>query len=337
MKEKRSIIILALLFLATLTNCVAPSPTMTPLPVSTMAPTATPPSTSTEVVLTGDYMGQTPPGSTPEVFAPGVVSTDHHEHSSPTFSPDGKEIYWSRFDDPQSENPVQQILFARYQDGHWTEPQVAPFSGKYSDGGPCFSLDGRRLYFYSERPSFGDGGVLKDDVWVVERTDTGWSEAQNIGLSSLSAREKWIFSPSVTKEENLYVTGSLNGHGIFVVKKEGEIFLAPEALEGSINSGYVDFNWTPFVAPDASYLIVSSKRSDSHGFNDLYISFRQDDGTWGEPRNMGTAINNGQQVRFPSVSPDGKYLFFVRSTINGYDDVFWMSSEIIEQLESRDE
>jgi Tol biopolymer transport system component len=47
---------------------------------------------------------------------------------------------------------------------------------------------------------------------------------------------------------------------------------------------------------------------------------------------MGTAINNGRQVRFPSVSPDGKYLFFVRSANSSYDDVFWMSSEIIEQL-----
>jgi hypothetical protein len=199
--------------------------------------------------LAGDYLGQTPPGSTPVIFAPGIVSTDHHEHSSPTFSPDGKEIYWSRFDDPQSENPAQQILFVRHQDGRWTEPQVAPFSGEYSDGGPCFSLDGRRLYFYSERPLPGDSGVLKDDVWFVERIDTGWGEPQNIGLSSLSTREKWIFSPSVTKEGNLYVTGSLSGHSIFVVKKEGGNFLAPEALEESINSGYVDFNWTPLCGP----------------------------------------------------------------------------------------
>ena len=45
--------------------------------------------------LYGNYLGQTPPGDTPVVFAPGIVSTPIIEHSAPTFSRDGKEIYWS--------------------------------------------------------------------------------------------------------------------------------------------------------------------------------------------------------------------------------------------------
>ena len=45
--------------------------------------------------LYGDYLGQTPPGDTPLVFAPGIVSTDSLiEHSAPAFSPDGKEVFW---------------------------------------------------------------------------------------------------------------------------------------------------------------------------------------------------------------------------------------------------
>ncbi|MFX1513426.1 MAG: hypothetical protein ACFFCQ_12635, partial [Promethearchaeota archaeon] len=46
-------------------------------------------------VLYGEYLGLTPPKITPEIFAPGIISTHHHEHSFPTFSPDGREVYWS--------------------------------------------------------------------------------------------------------------------------------------------------------------------------------------------------------------------------------------------------
>ncbi len=45
--------------------------------------------------VTYDYFGLNPPANEPVVFAKGIISTKHHENSSPTFSPDGKEILWS--------------------------------------------------------------------------------------------------------------------------------------------------------------------------------------------------------------------------------------------------
>ena len=48
-------------------------------------------------VLKGPYLGQKPPGMKPKIFAPGILSTGHHEHSSPAFSADGREVYWSVF------------------------------------------------------------------------------------------------------------------------------------------------------------------------------------------------------------------------------------------------
>jgi L-ascorbate metabolism protein UlaG (beta-lactamase superfamily) len=54
--------------------------------------------------LTGDYLGQTPPGDTPLVFARGIVSTDDLEHSAPAFSPDGNEVFWFVNRRPGGEN-----------------------------------------------------------------------------------------------------------------------------------------------------------------------------------------------------------------------------------------
>ena len=103
-------------------------------------------------------------------------------------------------------------------------------------------------------------------------------------------------------------------------------------MDRKINSNYEEFNWTPYISPDESYLIFSSKRKDSRAFNDLYISFKQKDGGWSIPINMGDKINNGSHVRFPNVSPDGKYLFFTRDNGDRRDDVYWMDAGIIDEL-----
>ena len=43
------------------------------------------------------YLGQRPPGTTPRVFAPRVISTGNI-HSWLAISPDGREMFWSTFD-----------------------------------------------------------------------------------------------------------------------------------------------------------------------------------------------------------------------------------------------
>jgi hypothetical protein len=56
------------------------------------------------MVLTGDYLGQTPPGDIPVIFAPGIISSEDQEHGVPAFSPDGKEVFWLSNRPPGPEN-----------------------------------------------------------------------------------------------------------------------------------------------------------------------------------------------------------------------------------------
>ena len=122
-------------------------------------------------LLEGDYLGQSPPGKTPEIFAPGIITTEYHEHSSPAFSLDGTEVYWSvfiNFFGPQV------ILTMQQKDGFWTQPEVSPFSGQYTDGNPCFSPEGQKLFFESRRPIHENEEARDDiDLWLVERTENG--------------------------------------------------------------------------------------------------------------------------------------------------------------------
>jgi hypothetical protein len=77
--------------------------------------------------LIGPYLGQKPPGLTPEIFAPGIVSTGFGE-SGPAISPCGDEMFYLIV-----EIPFTTLVSVKIKNGIWTEPVVAPFSGNYSE------------------------------------------------------------------------------------------------------------------------------------------------------------------------------------------------------------
>jgi hypothetical protein len=85
--------------------------------------------------------------------------------------------------------------------------------------------------------------------------------------------------------------------------------------------------WTIFVSPDEDHLIFAGGSDDA----DLYIRFKNNEGQWGTPINMGGKINTKQWERFPVVSPDGKYLFFTRGG-SDTSNVFWVSTAVIDSL-----
>ena len=91
--------------------------------------------------------------------------------------------------------------------------------------------------------------------------------------------------------------------------------------------------WNFYMSPNEDYVIFADQHDGGYGDIDLYISFKTDMGTWGTPINMGAEINTELRERFPTVSPDGKYLFFMRHTPG--QDFFWVSTEVIENLKTQ--
>lgn len=73
-------------------------------------------------------------------------------------------------------------------------------------------------------------------------------------------------------------------------------------------------------------------RDDGYGDSDLYISFRNEDGSWGKGINMGDTINTEIEEGYASITPDGKYLFFNRFPERGKADIYWVDARIIETL-----
>ncbi|MDH4156458.1 MAG: hypothetical protein OEW00_04185 [candidate division Zixibacteria bacterium] len=279
-------------------------------------------------VLKGLYLGQKPPGLIPEIFMPGIVSTELNEHGAPTFSPDLLEMYWS----PQyMEIGGGRIIFMSCVDSQWQSPRTASFSQEFKNQNPFLSLDGQRLFFKSFRPI--DADVYRSGAfWVTERATEGWSIPKPLGTSVNSGSMGQQITESGNR--NLYFAAERPGGkglwDIYTVPFEHGSYAQAQNLGDAINTEF--YESSPYIAPDESYLIFSSlSRPDSYGGSDLYISLRKSDGSWTTVSNMGGVINSKGHEEFPIGSPDEKYLFFFRE-----GDIYWVDMRITEKLKSND-
>jgi hypothetical protein len=274
-------------------------------------------------ILRGSYLGQKPPGMTPEIFAPGIVSLAHDLHSTIVFSPDMTEAYWVTM-------PKFEIMTMKLENGRWTPPEIAPFSSKLYDDVPFFSPDGKKLFFISNRPLSGKGEPTKENIWFMERKDEGWSEPKPIDPIVNALEMHWQFS--LDSKGNLYFgSGRADGKGkndIYYSCYVNERYTTPKNLGDSINTD--EWELCPFISPDGNFLIFS--RSDKNSNNtDLYVSFLKKDATWTQAKNMGDKINSSKHELYPIVSPDGKFLFFI-SLRDESKSVYWVNAKVIENL-----
>lgn len=246
----------------------------------------------------GDYLGQQPPGSTPALFSPGLVSTGMDDRDF-TMSPDQTEIFFTIL-----ERPRYTIVRLKRINNRWLGPEIAPFSGGYNDYEPMFSPDGRRLYFCSERPASPDDTTDDADIWYVERQDEGWGDPVNIGAPVNTGLNE--FYPSVTADGTLYYTS----HTMSIMRAayRNGVYESPEALSDSINTR-AEYN--ACVAPDESFIVYTSHSwGYQAGRGDLFVARRKADESWSRPKHLGYEINSMATDMCPSLSPDGKFLFF---------------------------
>jgi WD40-like Beta Propeller Repeat len=277
--------------------------------------------------LTGPYLGQKPPGNTPEIFAPEVITVP--VHSAVVFSPDGLEalcVPWSTL----------KMEMMKQVNGVWTKPRRVSFASEYDAENPCFTEDGSRMYFTSTRPIKTEGVNIKEkfwreNIWYVDRQKEGWSEPVPLNSDVNSFDIHWEISINDLNKD-LYFSASSGemGGGSDIYKSayvDGR-YTSPEKLSGVINTdGDED---TPFIASDGSYLIFARKPG-ANTFADLYISFRNANGRWGNAVNLGSTINSPSHEIYPVVTRDKKYLFFISMRL-GKPQIYWVDAKIIEEL-----
>ena len=277
------------------------------------------PSSTDGQEYSGPYFGQDPPGRTPSRFVSQMIPAGAF---AITFSPDGKECFYTKYISSRS---VNAIYWTKEQSGSWGMPEIASFSGRHMDMEAHIIPDGSRMYFGSERPLSGSPtGILRS--WYLEKEESGWSEPQPI---ESPLRDLSMMFPSVAANGNIYYT-AVDGMDqcISMSKYVNGAFQPPEILSNNINSHRATGH--PFIAPDESYIIFDAVVASNY-FRDLYISFRNLDGSWTQAVSMGDAVNTSENEMCAFVSRNGEYLFFYRGG-EGSDGVYWVDADIIEDL-----
>jgi ankyrin repeat protein len=259
-------------------------------------------------VLKGPYLGQKPPGITPEIFAPGIISTEDFAEFKGSFSPNGKEYYFYKHALPAY---IPTLFFTWIENGMWTKPIELQIALGARAAHPCISHDNKRLFFAW---TFRKDPTKQSGFYVSERADTGWSAPQYAG--------KGMYLTSDNSGQ-LYTTESLWGnqpkHYLSKVTFRDGIFSLYE--KQTIHPHYEN-QLHPCIAPDGSYIIFDVNIENSS----LYVSFKDHAGKWRE------AIDLSQHGFKPNtrgayISPDGKYLFFSYKR-----DIWWVNIQVIENL-----
>ncbi|MFH1197297.1 MAG: hypothetical protein V1720_16480 [bacterium] len=292
-------------------------------------------------ILKGPYLGQKPPGTTPELFLPEVFNMYKYLHGKLVFAPDGKEVFWVITTREDGVDIFKRLFINQRSDETWIPPTESFFSESKKENGPTYSADGKRLYYQSRANLSNDGGSKDIDIWFRERAGDGWSAPYNIGLpvnTSEDESQPWISTDGsiyFCRDNKNEVTGKSGGSDIFYSKYIDGKYSEPVCLGSEINSEYAETE--PTMSPDNSYLVFMSNRPG--GFSrmmNLYVSFRTPNGGWTKAICLSHELKI-ENTWFPTLSYDGKFLFFCGGypvAGGGYSNsnYYWVSTEMIEKM-----
>jgi hypothetical protein len=269
--------------------------------------------------ITSPYFGQKPPGLIPEVFAPGIVSIHGRNEAGISFSPDLDEVYFTA----NKKDEETAIYFSKLKGNTWTPVKRANFTkgGKNEELYPFVSLTDKRIYFTALDSIFSD-----EKIWYVNRLEDSWSDA--IQLDS-PLNDDLVFYINQAKNGDLFYTNISKRKMYYAPNKSGEF--------SGVREVELEFGHHGFISPSQEYLLVHTQNRENEKRKDvdIYVCFKEKDGKWTKPIGFGNEVNSNFNEGCPSITPDGKYLFFGRSEgamEPGLSNLYWVSTEIIEKL-----
>jgi ketosteroid isomerase-like protein len=261
-----------------------------------------------------------PPANRPEpqLVQDSVISAPGRNETWPSVDPVDGSLWFSVYD---RDFDAQRLMRAASDSAGWRPAESVVFSTiQDGDRAPRFSADGRRLFFTSRRAAPGRAaGDL--NVWMVERRGSGWSPPSLLPEPvNSSARD---MHASVAPNGDVYLSsyrpGSRGRADLFRIPATASGYGPAEQLPDEINDerGQTDV----LVSPDGTWLIVVvTDHPLGLGGDDLFLSRRTANG-WTPLEHIPAPINSAEYEYGPSLSPDGRMLYFT-SHRRGSADVY---------------
>jgi len=204
-------------------------------------------------------------------------------------------------------------------------------NSKYDDYHPSVSADGKKFIFTSRREDSKGGVQLVDGQYYEDVYESKWNEEQEMWGESKPVEgalnsDEYDANCSITpdgqgilvyrniSEENKKVISPTGGGDIYLstIGSTGR-WSAPKLVEG-VNSKAMDAGACLTVDGNTMYFIsnrigIATGRG-AQGGKDIWVTTKQEDGTWGKPQNLGEAINTPGDESAVFIHPNGNTLFF---------------------------
>lgn len=264
--------------------------------------------------LTGPYFDKALPTTTVTRFAPDIFTEEFH--APPIFSPEGTEVYWTWMSTEH-----RNIQYMKLIDGVWTQPSPIPFGYTEGSDSPFITSDGTKFIFIKGHFSGSSG---PGNVCLAEKTDGEWMSPQILGSEVNQNGAHW--QVSMADNQNLYFGTQ---EDIYFSEYVNEEYTTAEKLGSMINTDD-SYEGSPFIAPDESYLIFDR----ANPYADLYISFKQTDGSWGDAVNM-EELNETYHELYANVSSDGRFIMFLSNRFGGMLLPYWVDASIIDNYRNK--
>jgi hypothetical protein len=216
-----------------------------------------------------------------EVFAPGVISAAG-SNFAPTFSPSSSFVLFS-----QKSSAGISILLSKRNGSGWSDPIVAPFSGRWTDLETAISVDGAYVIFASDRPIPGTSEPLRlnaagasqtgGNLWRVKIIAGEWGEPE--WLPALINKNPSTWTPSIAGNGNLYFMSADKKTGRFRIHLAPMYRGAYKSTRDIVFSTGAFNDVDPMIDPKEGFLIFSSDRArprtaSSPGPERLFIAFK---------------------------------------------------------------
>jgi outer membrane protein OmpA-like peptidoglycan-associated protein len=196
----------------------------------------------------------------------------------------------------------------------------------YKELKPILTEDGKTLYFSRKNHPENIGGANDDeDIWFSRKDEqTGeWLPAENPGAPLNTEGPNFI--SSITPDGNtiiftlgnVYLKNDRMTAGVSYSVKTEDGWSTPEKLVVKNDENFAaTANY--FMSSDRKVLLMSVQRDEGQGNKDLYVSFRESDGSYSEPKNLGERINSASNEISPYLAKDGRTLYFSSNGFSGF-------------------
>ncbi|WP_080237634.1 OmpA family protein [Spirosoma rigui] len=191
-------------------------------------------------------------------------------------------------------------------------------NSEYNEINPMISPDGRTLYFARiSHPNNTHGDKGSQDIWYSDFDEASkrWGPARRMGFPL--NKDEYNCAYSITPDgqtmlvKGSYSNGNYETRGFSVSKKTANGWSPPQKMDipGYVGMSKGQFD-CGFMSADGKVLLMAFSEKKNSKEDDIYVSFRQKDGSWSKPMDLGVEVNTKFTETTPFLAPDGATLYF---------------------------